>query len=231
MATSFSSAQLKRFRREAKKLGRELSITHNEALDRIASRFGFSNWSLFSKHSDAAPTTTAMAKPTSSSRGFRQRYYLHGDMSENEPGKHYCARCDVFWDLSHFQPMSWHQDDEDGDRLLSSRAKWNKLTSSEQGNRYRPANAPNVLQQAAEAARAAREASRSPFHKWLEGQRDRNDPVGDLADDVFRDKDFPLSASTRRDVENYLSRYGDHIIRAVRQAWREYQDPLKKTLA
>lgn len=231
MATSFSSAQLERFRREAKKLRRELSITHSEALDRIAAQHGFTNWSLLARHSDAASAIATLAEPPSASRNSRHRYYLHGDVVEDEPGKCYCARCDVFWDLNHFQPMSWHKDREDGEQFLSSLARWNKLTSAEKGNRYRPANAPNVLQQAAEAARAARDASRSPFHKWLEGQRGRNDPVGDLAGDVLGDKGFPLGASTHREVEDYLSRYGDHVIRALRQAWREYQSPPSKTLA
>lgn len=51
MATSFSFSQLERFRREAKKLKRELSITHSEALDRIAAQHGFKNWSLLVRHS------------------------------------------------------------------------------------------------------------------------------------------------------------------------------------
>lgn len=41
MATSFSPAQLERFRREAKELRRDLSITHSAALDRIANRHGY----------------------------------------------------------------------------------------------------------------------------------------------------------------------------------------------
>lgn len=231
MAIPFSHTQLERFRREAKKLGRELAITHSEALDRIAAQNGFKNWSLLAKCCGVAPVPTTRVEPTSETSNPRYRYYLHGDVVEGEPGKCYCARCDVFWDLSHFQPTSWHKDAQDGERYLSALARWNKLTPSERGGRYRPANAPNVLQLAAEAARAAREASRSPFYKWLEGQRNRDDLVGDLARDVLSDKGFPIGASTRREVEGYLSWHGDHVIRAVRQAWREYQAPPKKTLA
>lgn len=228
MANSFTPAQIERFRREAKKLHRELSITHSDALDRIAAQHGFTNWSLLMKHSKPESVPTLVAKPSSTSR---RRYYLHGDVVDDNPGKCYCARCDVFWDLSHFQPTSWHNDSEDGERFLTALARWNKLTPAEKGDRYRPANAQNVLQQAAEAARAAREASRSPFHLWLENQCDRNDPVGDLARDVLGDKDFPLGASTRREIENYLSLHGDHAIRALRETWREYQTPPKQTLA
>lgn len=230
MSISFSPVQLERFRREAKKLSRESSITHSEALDRIAIRHGFTNWSLLVKHSDAPPAISR-TDPQPASRNVRHRYYLHGDVVEDEPGKYYCARCDVFVDLNHFQPVSWHEDGEDGERFLSSLARWNKQPPSSKESRYRPADAENVLQQAAEAARASREAARSPFHKWIERQLDRDDEVGDLARDVFRDKRFPLGASTPREVEDYLSRHSNHIIRAVRQAWREYEEPPMKTLA
>lgn len=223
MVTSFTPAQLERFRREAKKLGRELSITHSDALDRIATQHGFTNWSLLSKHSSHAPVPATVAESLPASHSIRRRHYLHGDVLEGNSGKYYCARCDLFCELSHFQPVSWHKDGEDGERFLSSLAHWNKLTDLEMGNRYRPANALNVLQQAAEAARVTREKARSPFHLWLEGQRGRNDPVGDLAQDALDDKNFPLGASTRREMEGYLYRYGDHTIRALRQAWREYQ--------
>ncbi|WP_410498666.1 YozE family protein [Chitinibacter sp. S2-10] len=152
-------------------------------------------------------------------------------MVEGAPGKCYCVRCDFFWELDHFLPTSWHKDGNDGERFLSSLAMWNKLTESEKGNRYRPANAPNILQEPAEVARAAREASRSPFHLWLEKQRGRNDLIGDLAQDILSDKGFPLGASTRREVEDYLSHHGEHINNAVRDAWFEYEAPPKKTLA
>jgi hypothetical protein len=32
-------------------------------------------------------------------------------------------------------------------------------------------------------------------------------------------------------VEDYLSKYGSHVISAVQQAWREFQGPTTKTLA
>jgi uncharacterized protein YozE (UPF0346 family) len=230
MALSFSLTQVERFRREAKKLKRERSITHNEALDRIAQHNGFSNWSLLAKHSDTAIASTT-AESLSESRDSRKRYYLHGDVVEGEPNKCYCARCDDFWNLDHFQPTSWHKDGNDVERFLYSLANWNKLTPSRKGNLYRPTKVPNVLQQAIEITRTLHEAARSPFHKWLESQINRNDQIGDLAKDVLRDKGFPLNASTRNEVENYLSRHGNHIIRAVRKAWREYQSSSKKTLA
>lgn len=222
MATSFSPAQLERFRREAKKLSRELSITHSEALDRIAVQNGFTNWSLLSKHSSVpnavAPVPPAPARPIGA-----YRYYLHGDVVEDDPSKCYCARCDVFWPLDHLVPTSYHTDGKDGERFLSSLARWNRLSSDERGRKFRPDGAPNVLEAPARAAQAAHDAARSPFHRWLDGQRKRNDPVGDLAGDILGDESFPIGASTRRDVEEHLEGHGSHVIRAVRQAWREFE--------
>jgi len=84
MATSFSPAQLECFRREAKKLSRELSITHSEALDQIAVQNGFRNWSLLSKHSSASLAVSAVVPPTPRPIGA-YRYYLHGDVVEPAP--------------------------------------------------------------------------------------------------------------------------------------------------
>ena len=67
-----------------------------------------------------------------------------------------------------------------------------------------------------------RETMRAPFHRWLLTQTDRNDPVGDLAMDARRDKTFPTGASSRRELERYLSRHGDHVVQELRQAWREF---------
>lgn len=233
MAMSFLPPQLERFRREAKKLARELSITHSEALDQIAVKNGFTNWSLLSKHSSAPPAVTTVVPPMPARPLGARRYYLHGDVVEGDPSKCYCARCDVFWPLNHLVPTSYHPDGKDGERFLSSLASWSKLTAAERGRNFRPDGAPNVLEAAARSARAAREAARSPFHRWLEGQRRRNDPVGDLAGDVLSDEGFPIGASTRREVEDYLESYGSHVIRAVRQAWREFasDEPPVRTLA
>lgn len=222
MATSFSSAQLERFRREAKKLSRELSITHSAALDRIAARHGFANWSLLSKHSEATPASSAVwVRPKARSSGLK-RYYLHGDQTEDDPTQYYCARCDVFVEAAHFGDRAIHDDKGHLERILASLERWNRRSAESKARWRRPDDAPNVLVGRALAERAAYEASRGPFHRWLTTQKDRDDPVGDLAVDALRDKTFPVHATTRREVEAYLSRHGDHVVRSVRQAWREF---------
>lgn len=59
MSRTFTSLEVEQLRRDAKREGRELSISHAEALNRIASRHGFQNWSLLMRHVDHGS-----AKPT-----------------------------------------------------------------------------------------------------------------------------------------------------------------------
>ncbi len=51
--TSYTPAQIERFKREAKLLHRASAIPHSQALDRVATANGYSNWSLLMKHSDS----------------------------------------------------------------------------------------------------------------------------------------------------------------------------------
>ncbi len=225
MATTFSSTQLERFRREAKKLSRDLSIPHSAALDRIAVRHHFQNWSLLAKHSDAAgtpPPPAPMPLRGGTNSEPPTRYYLHGDVVVDDPTHCYCLRCDLFVELAHFEGASDHDDGEDGERYLASLARHNALPRARKAARGRPDDAPNVLAARAVAERAAYQASRAPFHRWLELQRDRDDMVGHLAGDILQDKTFPVGVTTRRQVEEHLAWHGDHIVRAIRAAWRDF---------
>lgn len=49
---SFPPAQIEQLKREAKRIHRESSLTHSQALDRVAIANGYSNWSLLMKHRD-----------------------------------------------------------------------------------------------------------------------------------------------------------------------------------
>lgn len=51
--TPYTPAQVERFKREAKLLHRASAIPHSQALDRVATANGYSNWSLLMKHSDS----------------------------------------------------------------------------------------------------------------------------------------------------------------------------------
>jgi uncharacterized protein YozE (UPF0346 family) len=224
MAISFSSAQIKLFKREATKLVRELFIPRHQALNQIASRHSFANWSLLVKHSEdgnkakeSAPPARTILPPVG------KRYYVHGDQDEESPTAYYCSKCDVFYEPAHFADAKAHSGMSHGERYFSSLKIWKSHVERSKGNWRRAENAVNILAAHAEAELAAFEASRSKFHLWLISQKDRDDPVGDLAEDVRRDKKFPVSAYTLRELETYLSRHGDGVKQAVRQAWREFR--------
>ena len=75
------------------------------------------------------------------------------------------------------------------------------------------------------AAAAAREGSRSTFHRWLGQQKGRNDPIGALAGDVLSDKEFPVTAKTLAQVRRYMqSKWAaEEALKALTGAWAEFK--------
>lgn len=152
----------------------------------------------------------------------RDRYYLHGDESADKPGQYFCAQCDLFVGPGHF--FSEHPEEETLSRYLRSLAKW-QIQDSERRAR-RPDDASNMLDAPARQSAAAKEASRSAFHRWLDVQKGRGDPVGDLAGDVIADQRFPLHASDLSSVRRYMeSRFAsDRALEALEEAWSEFSE-------
>src|SRR5690606_29705984 len=154
--------------------------------------YGVSNWSVLVKHSrpdapgDASSPTGGPPSPSQPAGAFR--HCLHGDNLVDDPSRCYCARCDHFVPLAHLVPARYHADGRYGERFLSQLGRWSQSTSRHGTQGYRSEGAPNILEEGARAAREAREASRSAFHRWLAAQRYRDDPIGDLSGDVMRDE-------------------------------------------
>ena len=65
-----------------------------------------------------------------------------------------------------------------------------------------------------------------PFTRWIMKQDKRDDRVGDLGRDFKRDPRLPIDAGIR-DLRQYLSRYGDHVLEAYEQARAEYREERK----
>lgn len=149
------------------------------------------------------------------------RHYVHGDQIEGSPEQYYCSHCDAFVEAPHFE--SDHPDTS-GERYFASLQRWQKRPIMSKVNERRPINAVNVVAAAAEARRAAREASRSKFHLWLERQAKRKDPIGDLARDVRGDRGFPISDGTHDGIQTYLTYAGASTpaAKAFEQAWTEF---------
>lgn len=222
MQASPSPALIEQSRRNAKRLAKQADIPLNQAQDQIAQSFGFGNWSQFAKaggKTKHAPAVVAAQVPR------RPRRYLHGDQDERNPAVYYCAECDFFGEPDHFDRP--HRVPH-GERALKAIERFQRSPSDYTSIGHRPENPPNILQPDIEAeklARAAREAARSSFHSWIEQQRDRDDPVGDLAYDVMRDKDFPTGVRSLKEAKQYLgSELGRrHAVKALSAAWREFE--------
>lgn len=220
MHSSISSPQLEQARRNAKRISKQQAIPLHQAQDSIAQSHGFSNWSQFAK-GHTKPIVRVKAVKT-------KRYYLHGDLEEGALASYYCAECDLFVDAAHFTHP--HQVDH-GERALTALERFYEGPGEFDTSYHRPKSAPNTLQSAMAAIVAARnvkEASRSNFHRWLEQQRGRSGPVGDLADDVMSDQQFPSDATSLTKAMRYLDGKwaSRNAKRALAQAWGEFRSSI-----
>lgn len=150
-----------------------------------------------------------------------ERHYVHGDQSEDQPGRFFCKQCDKFVDSAHFQAEHPGKAEE---RYFGSLLQWQRWPTRTKLNRRRPSNAVNVLAEQAEAQRRDREASRSAFHRWVALQEQRDDPVGDLARDIRGDRKFPISATSRQQIRAYIDRAarGSGASQAFDETWAEF---------
>lgn len=244
MLTSFTSSQLDQLRRDAQRLRKQDgSLTHYQALDHIAVKNGYRNWSLLAKHrtapaTTAVPATPSPAKPPSPPAAppdgrpddGRQRYYLHGDQLEGDPARYYCAQCDVFFNAEHFASHGPHT----GERLLERLERWNERDGRSQMNWRRPDDAPNLLHADALAARAEYQALRAQFSDWLMAQRkrtragERRDDIGLWALGLAPARGLPKTPKSLTQLRDHYRRYGaQHFeMEALEAAWTEFRSQL-----
>jgi len=137
-----------------------------------------------------------------SSKSVQIRHYVHGDLHEERPGIYYCARCDLFDSAEHFSD-SEHVSTR-VERYQRSLKSWKYLAKVKNAGCYRPLIAVNILAELVEADIKAEKAARSPFFRWLLLQTERDDPIGDLASDVVRDKSYPREKTSVEALRSYL---------------------------
>ncbi len=234
MHTSLSAAQIEQLRRDAKRLGRTLSIPHSEALDRIAAQHGFRKWSLLSKHRTpgaapcgalppALPLTPA---PCPEPPDSRRRYYLHGDQFEDDTSRYYCAHCDVFFDAAHFASHGLHT----GERFLQQLERWNKRDWRSRMDWRRPEEAVNLLQESALATRVQYQALRPAFSDWLraQGRRirtgERRDNIALMAHGLVASRGLPTRPKSLPELKEHYQSWGkQHFeLEALEAAWSEF---------
>ncbi|WP_423600905.1 YozE family protein [Roseateles sp. MS654] len=231
MATPLTPARIEQLKRAAKRMVREQSIPLHEAQQQLAEANGFKNWSLLQKHALLGAATKPLVTPPPPARvlGSKDRYYLHGDQHAEHPTKFFCRSCDEFVEAEHF--FAKHDQRETLQRALNAINRWATRDPAQQA--LRPLGAPNLLEAPARAQAAAHEASRSSFHRWLERQKGRNSPTGDIARDILGDEGFPVTANTYEAAEAYLhSQFASSAaVKALKGAWLSFQTAQKRTKA
>lgn len=67
------------------------------------------------------------------------------------------------------------------------------------------------------------------FINWIKEQKDRNDPIGDLARDLIVDRDLPEIVTGYRSFKRYLVGRSavDGALNALDMAWGEYKKQTK----
>ncbi|WP_081472898.1 YozE family protein [Burkholderia ambifaria] len=197
------------------------SIPLHQAQDRLAQQHGFSNLALLTKHT---PTREAIKSQLAGQPDSRVRYYFHGDQKEDNANLYYCAQCDFSFTLDHFATEHGPKTIE---RYIRELETADSLPASWHRRYRRPTNAVNALDDEVRKFRAEaalREASRSAFHRWIVKQVGRRDWVGDLAQDIKGDKDFPIGETSLDELVAYLKseRAVDEALTALKQAYAEF---------
>lgn len=219
MTMTFTPALLEQARRNAKRLERVQNLTTREAQDQIAQAHGFKNWSLFAKRCNSGQ----VQQPSRLQRPLKSHFHAHGDQAEDDSALYFCAQCDFFGDALHFSTSHRNGHAERLQQDLKTYTDWAVDSSN---LTYRPSNAVNLFSQRLEflvAEQKAHAARRCGFYRWLELKRERDDPVGDLAYDITKDKKFPVDASLRK-MQEYLESKGvsEQVMEALRAAWSEF---------
>ena len=151
------------------------------------------------------------------------RYYFHGDRLIDEPSKYYCAYCDSFVDDKHFSETQHSGTDKA--RYDQSDKGWKVLSKKSIGRLHRPNNASNLFSSLSKP----KKPETIPFYRWLLKQQDRDDPIGDLAKDIQRDKSFPIRTSSLQKLKDHLITKSpcDEAIQALEEAHAEFKNNKK----
>ncbi|WP_434046809.1 YozE family protein [Sorangium cellulosum] len=151
------------------------------------------------------------------------RFYVHGDEREGTAESFYCARCDAFEGRGHFNT----EDHVERRVELYERSvnAWRALQKSKPIRYRRPSKAKNIIADEAAADKRRRRAAPTDFLKWLARQDHRDDPIGDLAADVKRDKRFPVTTTSRDMLNEHLRSRGAcaEALVALDEAVKEFE--------
>lgn len=147
------------------------------------------------------------------------RYYLHGDQELYED-MYYCAFCDLFCDTNHFYNQI-HKDSNHLDRYNHSLQAFENLKKNYLGRYDRPEATNNLFSHLPKELKP----TKSRFYRWLMQQLDRDEPIGDLANDIKRDSSYPIATDSIKIIKAYLISQGacDQALQALEESWEEFK--------
>ena len=148
------------------------------------------------------------------------RYYFHGYQSEDSQEKYYCAKCDLFTDLHHFDDHEHSATNKE--RYDLSLSNW-KVISKRKGSRLQRPNKPTNL------FSNSKKPIKSQFYRWLQKQLERDDPISDLAHDAKGDSGFPSNTNSLSSIKGYLfsKLASNEAIQALEEAHSEFKNNKK----
>ena len=229
MKMVITPSRLERLRLEAKRLKKEKGIQHTRALDEIAAANGWHDWkAVVAALQPSDPNCQADSIP----HAQRARWYVHGDESEDSPGRYFCEDCDRFESGEHFKAA--HGDDS-WRCSLASLERWRKLPMGTKLQFRRSDGAVNLFDDAmatthsppASQHKVKRVESSGLFQGWLNEQEWRPDAVGDFARAVALDPEFPVSMDDVERIRQYLRRAPQEHRDAFEEAWEDFLEAVR----
>ena len=106
-----------------------------------------------------------------------KRYYLHGDVSEINHNKYYCALCDTFKQKEHFYSDKFHKVNNQ-ENYSAALQRFKNASKTFLKYNIRPSKVANLFSDIPKK-------KFGKFYRWLKKQKERDDPIGDLANDAL----------------------------------------------
>jgi uncharacterized protein YozE (UPF0346 family) len=155
----------------------------------------------------------------------KKRYFVHGDIKNSGVDGFYCVSCDSFENREHFYEKSPHKNQYE--RYLLSLKRWKGSPGKNATQRL------YLSEHVFQGYKPPNEAT-SKFYRWVKKQKIENNPLGDLFDDILRDKEFPRAQASLERVTSYIqfkSRHDAWVLAAFDEALKIYKGISKKTVA
>lgn len=150
---------------------------------------------------------------------MKQIYYVHGDQKINDSSLYFCMFCDSFEQKEHF--YDFHKKENHAEKYIHSLNTFNKMKKKYPQKITRMSPIISIFA----GLYLKPNPHKGKFYNWLIKQKDRNDPIGDLAADVISDSKFPFHTDSITIIRNYLlaRQACSKAFQALEEAWMEFK--------